>query len=176
MNSSSRILQLPVEILLEIFTILLSQHSYTKNFFGHNDEKRCRYLSPKHCLYPAQTVYRYFRYGEDGTCICWQLDLLSISMVCKGWNFICRDLLKKEPQWLHLVNLPTFKRTYPFRLQIVRLLKESYSTNLEARQQVKRLMIDFASFDKQKGTKSRACYRVFRNYSRTLCIINKYIL
>lgn len=147
-------LRLPVEVNREIFRYLLLQHSYADNFFGHDDEKRCRYLSQKHCLYPNQTMLRYFRYGEDGKCICWQLDILSVSMVCRTWYHICADLLKnqKAQPWLHLLNLPSFRRTYPFRPRLIQLLKESYYTNSCIRKQIKNLVIDFKSFDSKKGT------------------------
>ncbi|KAK4519964.1 uncharacterized protein ATC70_010208 [Mucor velutinosus] len=57
--------------------------------------------------------------------------------------------------WLPLVNHPSYSRSYPFRSRIVKLLKESRMANLAFHQQVRHLVIDFASFDTIRREKSK---------------------
>lgn len=130
--------QLPTEILREIFTCLI---------FQHVDNKFCKYEKAAHST------------NKQHQCICWQLDLLSVSLVCKSWYRICLELVQsrlassmndyqyKNAPWLALLNYANFQRAYPFRSRMASLLKESKSANLIFHKQVKHLVIDFASFD-----------------------------
>ncbi|KAI9473905.1 MAG: hypothetical protein EXX96DRAFT_579822 [Benjaminiella poitrasii] len=148
--------QLPIEILREIFTQLLLQHTNSNS---------CHFIPEKNGLYPNNAATRYFRYGESGSCVCWQLDLLSVSMVCKSWYVISLELLESRPivkmhqgqtpSWLPLMNHASFQRNYPFRSKLIKILKESYLANLVFHQQVRHLVIDFASFDTIRREKTK---------------------
>jgi hypothetical protein len=133
-----KIKQLPIEITREIITHLLLQHQTAQEPFTFD------------CHYNNKTIHRF---GQDGLCICWQLDLLSVTMVCKSWYLIGLELMQSRINnnntlpWLPLVNHAGYQRVYPFRARLTRLLKESRSTNHTFHQQVKHLVIDFASFD-----------------------------
>ncbi|KAG1107234.1 hypothetical protein G6F42_016443 [Rhizopus arrhizus] len=58
--------------------------------------------------------------------------------------------------WMPLVNHPSHSRSYPFRSRLVKLLKESSLANLAFHQQVRHLVIDFASFDTIRREKSKS--------------------
>lgn len=85
--------------------------------------------------------------GCNGVCMCWQLDLLSVSMVCKSWYSIAVEFVKYKDPWLPLLNYASHQRTYPFRSRLVKLLNESKLSNLIFHYSVRHLVIDFASFD-----------------------------
>ncbi|KAI7907540.1 uncharacterized protein BX663DRAFT_481865 [Cokeromyces recurvatus] len=148
--------QLPVEIVREIFIQLLLQHT---------NSSKCHFLPEKNGFYPKYVSTRYSPYGENGTyCLCWQLDLLSISMVCRTWHSISIDLMgshsiiKYHPSptsWLSLLNHASYQRNYPFRSKLVKLLKESSMANLDFHRQVCHLVIDFASFDTIRREKTK---------------------
>ncbi|GAN03908.1 hypothetical protein MAM1_0051c03364 [Mucor ambiguus] len=183
MYQSNQITQLPVEITREIFTHLLLQHVHPPSV-ATSSTSQCRFISAKSgALYPNHATSRYFRYGEDGTCVCWQLDLLSVAMVCKSWYLIGLEFMQSasastaatgksakfpsnQAPWLPLVNHPSYSRSYPFRSRLVKLLKESRMANLAFQQQVRHLVIDFASFDTMRREKSKSTNMMIKKRER----------
>lgn len=90
-----------------------------------------------------------------GPCMCWQLDLLSVSMVSKSWYAIATEFLKHKEPWLPLLNYASHQRTFPYRSRLVKLLSESHVSNLIFHHSVRHLVIDFASFDTIRREKSK---------------------
>ncbi|RCH83898.1 hypothetical protein CU098_002996 [Rhizopus stolonifer] len=132
--------QLPVEITREIFSYILLQH-------GHD---ACRYTSNT----------RHLRYGEDGHCTCWQIDMLNVAMVCQSWYLISMETMQSHQAtfllpWPSLLNYASHQRNFPFRSKLIQLLQESQKMNVALAQHVRHLMIDFASFDTIKPEKLR---------------------
>jgi hypothetical protein len=139
MNQKANIIKhLPIEIIQEIFAHLLLHHPAASA--GH-----CDYNKMVHQL------------GQAKPCICWQLDILSVSMVCKSWYLVSLELLQSRQvlamsnnntvAWLPLVNHAGYQRDYPFRARLTQLLKESCITHCVFHRQVECLVIDFASFN-----------------------------
>lgn len=135
---STSVKSLPVEITREIFLHLLSQH---QNIPGTT---RCKYINNR------------------STCTCWQLDLLSISMVCKSWYAIAVEMMlfyqeksSNGMPYLPLLNYAGQQRTYPFRSRLKSLFAESRLSNLIFHHLVRHLVIDFASFDTIRREKQK---------------------
>lgn len=95
------------------------------------------------------------KHGCIQPCMCWQLDLLSVSMVSRSWYAIAVEFVKHQEPWLPLLNYASHQRTYPFRSRLVKLLNESKMSNLIFHHAVRHLVIDFASFDTIRREKSR---------------------
>jgi len=112
--------------------------------------------------------------------VCWQLDLLSVAMVCKSWYLIGLEFMQSasaaiaitgnnasnQLPWMPLVNHPSHSRSYPFRSRLVKLLKESSLANLAFHQQVRHLVIDFASFDTIRREKSKSTNMMIKKKGR----------
>jgi hypothetical protein len=133
-NINTVAINLPVEILREIFSHLLLQHQQQKAI--------CKYK------------------GSNNKCQCWQLDLLSISMVCKSWSSIAFEYMmyhsNNQEGWLPLLNFyGGNQRSFPFRSRLVKLLAESKLSNLSLHNSVRHLVIDFASFDTIRREKTK---------------------
>ncbi|GAA5811834.1 hypothetical protein MFLAVUS_005279 [Mucor flavus] len=83
--------------------------------------------------------------------MCWQLDLLGVSMVSKSWYSIAVEFMNYSQDnvmpWLPLLNYASHQRTFPFRSRLVKLLDESRLLNLVFHDTVSHLIIDLASFD-----------------------------
>lgn len=116
---------IPVEIVREIFWYLRI----------HNNKSPCCKINT-----------------PGNKCMCWQLDLLGVSMVSKSWYSIAVDFMNYNSQdnvmpWLPLLNYASHQRTFPFRSRLVKLLDESRLLNLVFHDTVSHLIIDLASFD-----------------------------
>jgi hypothetical protein len=85
------------------------------------------------------------------SCMCSQIELLNISMVCSSWHRIASSIMTSP--WPLLVNFPGIRRTYPYRHRISQLLQESKRLNLDFHRHVNQLVLDFSSLD-LKGKKS----------------------
>ncbi|KAI8080342.1 hypothetical protein BDF21DRAFT_418844 [Thamnidium elegans] len=119
---------IPVEIVREIFSYLRI----------HNNKSPCKINTPG-------------QQRNKDSCMCWQLDLLSVSMVSKSWYSIAVEFMnysqKNVMPWLPLLNYASHQRTFPFRSRLVKLLDESRLLNLVFHHTVSHLIIDLASFD-----------------------------
>lgn len=133
----------PVEIIREIFSHLIMQHSSSS----------LSSLQKKNNCLAANS-------NKDNMCLCWQLDLLSVSMVCKSWYSIAVEFMDFYSQsnvmpWLPLLNYASHQRSYPFRSRLVKLMRESRFSNLIFHDAVRHLVIDFASFDTIRREKQK---------------------
>lgn len=119
---------IPVEIVREIFWYLRI----------HNNKSACKINTPG-------------QKGNKEKCMCWQLDLLGVSMVSKSWYSIAVEFMNYSQDnvmpWLPLLNYAGHQRTFPFRSRLVKLLDESRLLNLVFHDTVSHLIIDLASFD-----------------------------
>lgn len=115
---------LPIEIIKEIF-LQLSRHTHTHV---------CKY-----CL----------TLGKN-PCRCWQLDLLTVALVCSHWYSIASHVIqiteRIQPPWMQLLNLTGQQRSYPLRSKLINLLNESRHRSLFFHSRVRHLVIDFKTF------------------------------
>ncbi|CEJ04705.1 hypothetical protein RMCBS344292_18660 [Rhizopus microsporus] len=115
---------LPIEIIKEIF-LQLSRHTHTHV---------CKY-----CLSSGKSP-----------CRCWQLDLLTVALVCSHWYSIASHVIqiteRIQPPWMQLLNLTDQQRSYPLRPKLINLLNESRHRSLFFHSRVRHLVIDFKTF------------------------------
>lgn len=142
----SAIIHLPTEIISEIFKQLII-HTKQRNHVN--------------CSYDTD---------NRNVCLCWQLDILSVSMVCLRWYTIASCMIEetKEP-WTALMNHINKQRMYPFRSRLVKLLGESRQSHLFFHLRIRHLTIDFLSSeanDKGKeGNKGFMLYLLICQFS-----------
>lgn len=132
----SAIIHLPTEIIREIFKQLIIQN-----------KKHAKQHNHVNCFYDTH---------NRNICLCWQLDILSVSMVCSRWYTIASCMIEetKEP-WTALMNHTNKQRMYPFRSRLVKLLNESRQAHLFFHLRIRHLAIDFLSSEANDKGKER---------------------